>query len=99
MFSPEVKEVLVKGSIAYRYVEFEIVDHGPGMKGSEIDSLLNPQGSATKFSQRMRTSGLGLSMAKRMIEFHDGYLWIRSDGTSGTTVVFRIPIEVSRDES
>lgn len=98
-FSPEGQEVVVKGSIADRYVEVEIVDHGPGMKGSEIDSLLNPEGSLTKFSQRMRTSGLGLSMAKRMIEFHDGYLWIRSDGTSGTTVGFRIPIEVSRDES
>jgi signal transduction histidine kinase len=91
-FSPEKGEVLVTLSLSASYVEARVSDRGPGIKPSELDQLLNWRTfEAADFTQRIRSSGLGLSMAKRMIELHDGKLWVESDGKSGTIVGFRLP--------
>jgi signal transduction histidine kinase len=92
-FSPDNKDVSVTARHAKDYVEIQISDEGPGIEPDEIDRLLNLQYSeTTSFTQRMRSSGLGLSVAKRMVALHKGKLWIESDGKSGTKVNFRIPI-------
>jgi signal transduction histidine kinase len=93
-FSPEGGEIFIITQLNSGYVEVQILDHGPGMKPEEIDELFNIQaGEASNFTQRTRSSGLGLSMAKRMIELHGGKLWIESDGKNGTKVNFRLPIK------
>lgn len=92
-FSPENKPVTVSAHQANDYVEVQISDEGPGIEPGEIDRLLNLEYTEkTNFTQRMRSSGLGLSVAKRMIALHDGKLWIDSDGKNGTRVNFRIPV-------
>ena len=92
-FSPERSEVAVTLSLTASYVEVRVSDHGPGIRPTELDQLLNWRTfETTDFTQRIRSSGLGLSMAKRMIELHDGTLWIESDGKNGTIVGFRLPV-------
>jgi signal transduction histidine kinase len=93
-FSPEGGEIFIITQLRNGYVEVQISDQGPGIKPEEIDDLFNMQaGEPTNFTQRIRSSGLGLSMAKRMIELHGGTLWIESDGKNGTKVNFRLPIK------
>ncbi len=93
-FSPDKGQVFISAKVIEEYVEVRIKDEGPGMHPNEIDLLLSPQGfRGGSFSQRMRSSGLGISIAKRVIELHDGRLWIESDGKSGTTVGISIPIQ------
>jgi signal transduction histidine kinase len=92
-FSPVNSTISTTARQMKEYVEVQISDKGPGMQPDEIDRLLNLQYTETSnFTQRMRSSGLGLSVAKRMIELHGGKLWIESDGKNGTKVNFRIPI-------
>lgn len=93
-FSPDGSSIFIKMQISERYVEVQISDQGPGINAAELDHLMNwdsvnPEG----FTQRMRSSGLGLSIAKRMIVAHDGKLWIESDRENGTKVNFRLPIK------
>ncbi len=96
-FSDEGGEVAIKVRLKPAYVEVQIADKGPGIKPGELDRLMNLQSvDATSFSQRMRNSGLGLSMSKRMIELHEGRFWIESDGENGTAVSFRLPIKKMR---
>lgn len=94
-FSPDGCKVSILVLLKAAYVEVQISDQGPGIKPDELERLLNLQTleSAT-FTQRMRNSGLGLSMSKRMIELHEGKLWIESDGEIGTTVSFRLPVSI-----
>jgi signal transduction histidine kinase len=93
-FSPDGGKVSVRVVLATGYVEVRVSDQGPGIRPAELDQLLSWRTfEATEFTQRIRSSGLGLSMAKRMIELHDGKLWVESDGKSGTTVGFRLPGE------
>lgn len=93
-FSSEDGIVLIRARVGIDSVEIQITDQGPGMQSDEIEHLLNLRPNESKqFSPRIRGSGLGLSMAKRIIEMHNGKLWIESDGKNGTTVIFRLPIK------
>jgi len=93
-FSPEGSEIFIKVHIAKKHVEVRISDQGPGIKPEEIDRLLGLNfDETTNFTQRIRSSGLGLLMAKHIIDLHSGKLWIESDGKNGTTVSFRLPIK------
>jgi len=93
-FSPDEGVVTVDVQIRNNYVEVKIQDEGPGIKPEEIDGLLE-SGMLRPYqpSQRLRGSGLGLSIAKRLIQLHNGTLWVESDGNRGTIVSFRIPIK------
>jgi len=96
-FSNDGSEVSVSVMIGNGSVEVHISDRGPGIKPEELDSLLGRGVSSDiKLNQRIRASGLGLSLAKRIIEdYHEGQLWFvrREHGESGTTVAFRLPVQ------
>jgi signal transduction histidine kinase len=93
-FSPEDSEVSIEVRLFAEYVEVSVSDKGPGIKPNELNYLLSWRTAETaSFTQRIRSSGLGLSMARRMIELHGGKLWIESVPGSGTTVSFRLPFK------
>jgi signal transduction histidine kinase len=92
-FSPEGGQIKIAAQIFENYVEVQIVDQGPGMKRNEIERIINYHfAEPLDLTQRMRSSGLGLLIAKRTIDLHDGTFWIDSDGKTGTKVNFRLPI-------
>jgi signal transduction histidine kinase len=73
-------------------VTIAIEDTGIGMSPSEIEVALQPFGQIDKGLTRPREgSGLGLPIAKAMVELHGGGLEIRSAPGIGTTVVVRLP--------
>ena len=43
-------------------------------------------------------TGLGLAIAKEMVEAHDGDIWARSIEGKGTTIFFSLPYEKYEDE-
>lgn len=93
-FSPENSRVVIKAILSKNFVEVRVSDQGPGIKPAELEQLMRWQIDETNgLTQRIRSSGFGLRTAKRMIELQGGKLWIESDGKSGTTVRFRLPIK------
>lgn len=78
--------------IDYREIEkgyqFSIRDNGPGIpecfhdKVFKIFQKLNPE------SQKL---GFGLALAKRIIQVHQGEIWVESQEGQGTAVHFTIP--------
>src|SRR6202035_1554022 len=83
--------ILVSANVGDDYVEVGVKDNGPGIASEEVESLFAWNShERNEFSPRIRSSGLGLSMAKRIIELQGGRLWIVSD-RSGTAVRFRMP--------
>jgi two-component system, OmpR family, sensor histidine kinase KdpD len=69
-------------------VEVKVADRGPGIPPEERERVMEPfmrgDGSAG--------SGLGLSIARAIVESHGGRLWIRETPGGGATVAFRLPI-------
>lgn len=96
-FSSENSEIAISMKLEPKYVEVTISDQGPGIKTEELNRLNSSEGSLdVRLSQRIRASGLGLSLAKRIIEnYHDGKMWFvkQRKGEKGTTVAFRLPIQ------
>lgn len=67
-------------------------DSGLGMTAEEIDVAITPFGQVDGGRSRWREgAGLGLPIAKALVELHGGLLEIRSKKGSGTDVVIAFP--------
>ena len=68
---------------------FFVADNGIGIDPQYHGKVF---GMFERFDRSTEGSGLGLSIVKRIIRFHNGRIWIESEGHgSGTTVCFTIP--------
>jgi signal transduction histidine kinase len=86
-----VVEVEKKGN-KYR---MKVTDTGPGMIKDEVDNLFQ---SFTRgiTGQRVWTggSGLGLYIAKKFVDMHNGKIWAESGGQGkGSTFYVELPIK------
>jgi signal transduction histidine kinase len=70
--------------------QIAFVDRGPGIPPEVRAKIFTPF-----FTTKARGSGLGLPTAKRLIEAHSGEIVIDCPPAGGTTVVVRLPIDIS----
>jgi len=69
-----------------------VVDDGVGMNASEMANALTPFGqNRIKMTMHHEGTGLGLPLAKAMIELHGGSLMLESEPNRGTCVTVRFP--------
>ncbi len=91
-YSPSHKKVVVRVIDADDYIRCEIEDEGPGLSEEEQQKLfhkfarLSPQPTANENS-----TGLGLFIAKKLIEMMNGKIWCRSVQGKGSTFIFEVP--------
>jgi PAS domain S-box-containing protein len=71
----------------YRRIEVEIEDTGAGMQASDIDKVFNPF-----FTTKPGGTGLGLALAHKIIEDHEGSISVRSTPGVGTTFRVLLPL-------
>ena len=75
------------------FIVFHIADVGPGIEKAEIDQIF------TKFyrgkSQRHRVpgTGMGLAVAKAIVEAHGGTIAVASEAGHGSVFTFSLPID------
>ncbi|QTA81736.1 Two component system response regulator/histidine kinase [Desulfonema limicola] len=76
-------------------LKISIEDNGIGIKEEDIDRIFNPFEQADKYlTRRHGGAGLGLYLAKKMVELHGGRLWVESEGKGkGAMFSFVIPAE------
>jgi signal transduction histidine kinase len=77
----------VLGEREVECVEVVIEDHGMGIKKEDMDRIVDPF-----VTTKARGTGLGLPIAKRIIEEHKGELKIESEEGEGTRVTVRLPL-------
>ena len=75
------------------FVRVGIKDSGIGISSNEQALLFNPfQRVEREKYDTSRGIGLGLVVCKRLVEAHDGRIWLESEEGKGTTVFFTLPI-------
>ena len=75
-----------------RGIWFRITDTGIGIKKSDIETALAPFGQIdSELAREYDGTGLGLPLAKSMLELHGGDLQIESQIGKGTTVTVFLP--------
>jgi PAS domain S-box-containing protein len=90
-FSPEGGRVRVSARRDAGMVRFSVADEGPGIAPESISHLFDP------FWQAARTgtggAGLGLSIARGIVEAHGGRIWVESEPGHGSTFHFTVPLD------
>lgn len=72
---------------------FKVKDTGCGIAHDELEKIFGMFEQASGGAQRQATgTGLGLTLARAMVELHGGRIWAESWKGSGSTFCFTIPI-------
>ncbi|WP_430592607.1 sensor histidine kinase [Humidisolicoccus flavus] len=74
------------------HVDMEVNDNGPGLSKNEVDQLFTPFfRSDSALQSSAKGAGLGLAVAKSIVEAHGGHISIDTTPGVGTTFRIRIP--------
>jgi signal transduction histidine kinase len=74
-------------------VLFTVSDTGPGIPPEHLDDIFSRYWQA-KRTERMG-AGLGLPIAKGIVESHGGKIWVESEQSVGTKFYFTLPVDRS----
>ncbi len=75
------------------FLRLEICDSGPGFKEDEIDKVFTSFGRFSAQPTGGETStGLGLMIAKQLIELNHGKIWVDRDYNNGSKFVIELPL-------
>ncbi len=91
-FSPEGGIITVRLKDVGDFVQAEVQDQGIGIPEDELDKIFDRfyqvDGSTTR---RFGGMGLGLAIAKSIVEAHGGRIWVESKLGEGSTFYFTVP--------
>ncbi len=95
-FSEEGGSVIVSGAYDGAMTVLRVTDRGIGMEQAEIDRALSPFAQVDqKLARQYEGAGLGLPLAKALVEIHNGSLSIDSQRHAGTTITVVLPTHAS----
>jgi light-regulated signal transduction histidine kinase (bacteriophytochrome) len=89
-FSPERPEIIVSSESENRHFVFAVKDNGMGIDSQYFDKVFLIFQRLMPRAQ-FEGTGIGLAICKRIIERHEGKIWIESEPGHGSTFFFTIP--------
>lgn len=91
-YSKNSCKITINATQSDKFVTVSIKDTGIGMTKEQINQVFNEFYKADNSRHDFDSSGLGMSICKRIIERHGGCIWAESDGLEkGSTFFFTIP--------
>jgi len=74
------------------YATFSVADTGIGIPASEVQKLFSEfYRVENEINQNVKGTGLGLVLAKNIVQAHRGKIWVQSQVGVGTTFYFTLP--------
>jgi signal transduction histidine kinase len=93
-------EVAIKASAANGSFTVAVSDSGPGISAADQTRIFDEfQQADTSSTRKKGGTGLGLSIARRIVEMHDGRIWVESTPGKGSTFFFTLPVSVDHQEA
>jgi signal transduction histidine kinase len=93
-FTDSGGQILIKTELSPGYVKVSVIDNGVGIPARDLPRVFERFFQVeSHLTRRHGGMGLGLSVAKVMIEMHGGRIWVESVEGKGSNFTFLLPIE------
>lgn len=90
-YAPPGTEIRIQGRHLGDEIELEVADNGPGVPPYALQQLFEPFYRVDGSGDRKKGAGLGLAIAKGLVEAHGGRIWVENRQI-GTSFLVRLPM-------
>jgi len=95
-FTPHGGKVIVSAEISAsgKDLSFSVKDNGIGIEPKNLERIFHPFQQVDGTSSRMYSgTGIGLNLAKKLIDLHDGTIEVSSEINKGSIFTFTLPLQ------
>ncbi|MDH5696203.1 MAG: PAS domain-containing sensor histidine kinase [Dehalococcoidia bacterium] len=98
-FAPDGCKVKVEAVRNGDWCQVSVVDNGIGIKKEDRERVFAPFYQVdNSIANEKRGTGLGLTLAKEIVEMHGGEIWVESEYGKGSRFIFTLPL-ITEDET
>ncbi|MBI3967096.1 MAG: DUF4118 domain-containing protein [Chloroflexi bacterium] len=97
-YTPPGTQIRIIARAAADRVEVRVTDGGPGIAPRDLGRIFEKFFRAGQPGKKPKGTGLGLAVAKGLVEAHGGRIWAESQVGRGTTIGFELPTRPLRQE-
>jgi signal transduction histidine kinase len=91
-YSPRGGQISVKGILDKGWARVEVRDEGVGLRPEQLTQVFERFYRADEsLTQSIRGTGLGLYLARAVIEAHGGRIWAENNPGKGAAFIFVLP--------
>jgi two-component system phosphate regulon sensor histidine kinase PhoR len=92
-FSESGEKVTLTASISATELQVQVKDNGVGVPPEALERIFSRYYQVDDKSERSAMgTGLGLNIAKKVVEGHGGRIWAESEAGQGSTFCFTLPV-------
>jgi signal transduction histidine kinase len=88
----KIAMVLEEGQLPTDYIMVSVLNTGASIPKHEIPLIFDRYRDLVAGEKKDKSTGLGLIIAQRIIEAHNGKIWVESEEGKGVTFSFALPI-------
>jgi signal transduction histidine kinase len=93
-YTPNGGKVTIRAARDNGAVQVSVADSGRGIPTEALDTIFEKFVQVKQLADATPGSvGLGLAIAKEVVEAHGGKIWVTSEVGKGSTFAFTIPLE------
>jgi signal transduction histidine kinase len=91
-FTPKHGSIKLRARQQDARLIIQIEDNGIGIAAGDFERLFKPYSRISSDRQSHPGLGLGLALAKQVVELHSGKIWVESEPGKGSTFTFSLPL-------
>ncbi|HEV2055185.1 MAG TPA: GAF domain-containing protein [Methylomirabilota bacterium] len=92
-FTPEGGKIIVSATLNGEAVGVSVADTGVGIAAGDQETIFEEfRQVGDDYARKREGTGLGLALARRLVELHGGTLSVQSELGKGSTFTFTIPV-------
>ncbi|HVN16311.1 MAG TPA: ATP-binding protein [Anaerolineales bacterium] len=84
-------KIEISGSVRPEQVVVCVSDEGPGIEAKDLPHIFDRFYRSTKAVKQTKGAGLGLYLARAIVEAHGGRIWVDPKPDSGARICFSLP--------
>jgi two-component system, OmpR family, sensor histidine kinase KdpD len=98
LYSARGTPIIIRTQTRQGYVVFSVADRGPGIDSTELGRVFEKFYRGKEHRYRVQGTGMGLPIAKAIVEAHGGTIGVTSKVGEGSVFTFALPVDRSLDD-